>query len=1418
MYSIGFGLLIYISFIVLVEGQCFNESTCECHCKDCFSDCKSCLPGWSGSITNLCQKGNTLFNFSGVISKDSKLLDGDKTSSEENSDSDPSMLVQLRNSTSITQLTVHLELETEETYQIFVKDSKTSRDPSFLCDTYTHNEGRDTKTIIFKCKQPLVGTYIEIVPLKAKSIKVFEIEHFECSDGTYGENCSNICSDACGNQCDKDTGDCVCKAGFYGKLCNNVCSNLCKNSKCHSQSGDCIDCNPGRYGPSCQNNCSQGCRDPCNMTSGSCTCKQGYFLANCSQVCSKHCTNSGCVKENGTCLTCITGNYGPKCDLTCLGDCDGGCNKFTGECGTCTKTKYGPLCNKTCPVTCEDELCERQTGECNMCVRGFWGDRCSENCSINCEGGICDKHSGECEQCKKGLWGDRCSENCSINCEGGICDKHSGECEQCKRGFWGDRCSENCSINCEGGICYKKFGDCKQCKGGFWGVNCSDVCPRNCENCVNKFKCHNCSNGWYGVSCENPCPDHCGDSRSCDKVTGNCHICSLGYFGNTCNRKCSKYCDPTEMCDQENGRCKKCKAGRGGGNCTEMCNVQCKNFTCHKNESCVHGCKDGWFGPKCTEKCSLAVRNCAKCNDTTEPEPVCQRCFESWYLRDSECHKCPQNCISCKSDEKCFQCEKNMFHGETCKSTCDRACINNTCDLTGNCIYGCEKKKYGRECDQDCPIECKTCQNSSHCLTCEDGYEGALCSAGVDGRKKKADDCDAFDDTCTNDADSSFTSYLVVLAIVPLICLVPFLIIGLLKQKWKNRGLKSETEIIVLLDSKKRGPHYENIDISAYVTRGSVAFLEEIDQSNNDVLNDDIIKIENHVYVNVKVSRISTSSLWEYMLKNTANGNFLKEFQELPDGLLLRATEAKKAENKKRNRYKHIYPYDTNRVVLAAENEESCYINASFVDGFENPKEYIAAQGPFTSETVVDFWRMVWQQSVNAIVVLTNLEENGIMKCKKYWPSTQKTYGGIEVKNISSVSSNYHTVHSFHLLKESESRDLELFHFTAWPDKGVPSDVNSILDFRRIVKTKTGITNPIVVHCSAGIGRTGTYIALDYLINQGQRDKSVDVISCVTKLRNQRAHLVQTVEQYIYLYGALTKELTGKQSMVREGEFLTSYNQLKIPNPDIRKSELEEEFSLIEKLLPEVNEIQCQAAKDINNRPKNRYSNILAGDNDRVYLNGEGSDYINAIFLPSAQHRFGYIITNTPMDNTVEDFLSMVEEQEVYTIVQLTDNDEIDGWPGNYRFTPTSEKQRFDSFDLQSYQFHNNQVVHLYNGHLWNGKRFVPSGYRALASLVDAVLEERRNHSGSPVLVVCQNGAERSGLFCVLANLVEQLHLFRSVDVLQTVLNVRHRRSQVVPCMEQLEYIYDFIDNYLKMQNGEHVDEIVYFNEPNGLV
>lgn len=176
----------------------------------------------------------------------------------------------------------------------------------------------------------------------------------------------------------------------------------------------------------------------------------------------------------------------------------------------------------------------------------------------------------------------------------------------------------------------------------------------------------------------------------------------------------------------------------------------------------------------------------------------------------------------------------------------------------------------------------------------------------------------------------------------------------------------------------------------------------------------------------------------------------------------------------------------------------------------------------------------------------------------------------------------------------------------------------------------------------------------------------------------------------------------------------------------------------------------------------------------------------------------------------------MMADHEVLTIVQLdNDADEVFGnrcqskdetfFQNSFELNP-QEKTTFGNFELLACHFQDDHAlvsrhVKLYRGRFWKGSHVVPNDLQPMISLVETILSRRREQMENPVVVVCRDGAQRSGLFCVLANLVEQLQLSGSVDILQTVLNVRHRRPQIVPCLEQLEYIYDFIKKYLESGN-----------------
>ncbi|XP_052685705.1 uncharacterized protein LOC128165327 [Crassostrea angulata] len=1381
MILIAFLLIFQVLFASkVIHGQCTSNGTCVCHCGNCTSGCDACLPGWSGSTINHCQKYNTIY---GKASTNTALLDGDFDTYVEDNNIPPYIRVEFQTFFKLSQVDVTLELAERIIYTVYVKNDSYRRADSMICLNFTSGDVSMKKTVTVTCNTPLQGNFFEIVAssfpgLPRTTLKVFEIERFECSNGTYGENCSEICSAGCNKECDKETGDCVCRSGYWGSFCNRTCPLHCNKNLCDSNTGDCYSCDYGYYGVKCEGRCAEGCLESCNMTSGLCFCKLGFYSANCSLQCQSNCARNECVQETGHCKSCNDGKYGDFCDLECFGSCSGSCDRRNGICGICGKHRFDTYCNQTCPNNCEEDICDRVTGECKICLKNTFGTYCNQTCPKNCEEGLCDRVTGKCDNCLNNTFGTYCDQTCPVNCE--TCDRNGEKCTKCKKGYMGDVCSKTCPDHC---------GDCNQ----------------------DGYICKTCENGWFGIKCETNC-GRCGGNGSCDITTGDCHLCYVGYFGNSCKKKCNEFCDSSKPCNKITGKCHDCKPGQYGEYCTKFCSRTCRNLKCFSNQTCVDGCADGFFGSYCDSPCSAAVPSCNQC-ELVNNVLVCQRCADPFYLEGSTCIECPDYCSSCSSGLKCLECKTKRFYGDSCNITCNKHCLNMTCDITGQCQHGCDDSKYGSRCDKDCPSGCRTCHNSSVCLEYEDRYFGKSgtkhCPAMNNVDKKNQNE--------KRDSTSTLIAVVVTSLMIFATSTVVFVIIGQMKQKWKKRSRPKEQhsdEPFI----KRSGHIYENAGLSVYNIRGSQALLIEIDPEENTKEAEETDEIESPTYVNVNMTHISLKMLWKYKLQNTANDVLDTEFKSLPSGLLLKSEEAKKSANKKKNRYKSVYPYDTNRVVLSTDSEmhSNKYINASYINGVEAPKEYIAAQGPFTDETVADIWRMVWHENVNTIVILTNLEENGVKKCKKYWPSTENMYGDIQVKTVSSVSSSCYKVRLFQLTMENEVRTVEQFHFTAWPDKGVPSTVKTILEFRKNVRNKADIRSPVVVHCSAGIGRTGTFIALDYLINQGQKDGKVDVVSCVSNLRYQRTHLVQTVEQYIYLYSAVTKELTGKESGLKENEFMKYYSQMKRIDESNGKTFIEEEFNLIEKLGPIFDEKRYQTAKALINRHKNRHSNILADDSFRIHLNRQDSDYINAIALPSAQQKFGYIITNTPFSEIVDDFFSMVADHNVYTIVQLdNDADEVFGtrcqsknetFPHNTFELKPREKNTFGYIEVLTCHLQDDHAlisrnVELYQGRFWNENHVVPKDFQPMMSLVEEILNKRRMENGNPVVVVCRDGAQRSGLFCVLANLVEQIQLSGSVDILQTVLNVRHRRPQIVPCLEQLEYIYDFIKKYLESGN-----------------
>jgi len=237
--------------------------------------------------------------------------------------------------------------------------------------------------------------------------------------------------------------------------------------------------------------------------------------------------------------------------------------------------------------------------------------------------------------------------------------------------------------------------------------------------------------------------------------------------------------------------------------------------------------------------------------------------------------------------------------------------------------------------------------------------------------------------------------------------------------------------------------------------------------------------------------------------------------------------------NRPKNRFTNILPYDHSRVKLQPTDDEegSDFINASFVPGFNSKREFIVTQGPLHS-TRDDFWRMCWETNSRAIVMLTRCIEKGREKCDHYWPfdTDPVYYGDIQVTILNESHYPDWNINEFRMMRGDTVRTIRHFHFTTWPDFGVPEPPQTLVRFVRAFRERVSPEQrPIVAHCSAGVGRSGTFIALDRILQGIRKYDVVDIFGIVYEMRKERVWMVQTEQQYICIHQCLLAVLEGKE-------------------------------------------------------------------------------------------------------------------------------------------------------------------------------------------------------------------------------------------------------------------------------------------------
>ncbi|KAM9797060.1 protein tyrosine phosphatase receptor type Fa isoform 1-T1 [Syngnathus typhle] len=568
---------------------------------------------------------------------------------------------------------------------------------------------------------------------------------------------------------------------------------------------------------------------------------------------------------------------------------------------------------------------------------------------------------------------------------------------------------------------------------------------------------------------------------------------------------------------------------------------------------------------------------------------------------------------------------------------------------------------------------------------------------------------------------------------------------------------------------------------------------------------------------------IASCDLADHIDRLKANDGlcFSQEYESIEPGQRFTWEHSNMEINKPKNRYANVIAYDHTRVLLAPVDgvPGSDYINANYVDGYRKQNAYIATQGPLP-DTLGDFWRLVWEQRTSTVVMMTRLEEKSRVKCDQYWPSRgTETYGMIQVTMLDSVDLATYSVRTFALYKNgsSERREVRQFQFMAWPDHGVPEYPTPTLAFLRRVKAcNPPDAGPMVVHCSAGVGRTGCFMVIDAMLERMKHEHSVDVYGHVTCMRAQRNYMVQTEDQYVFIYEALLEAaLCGNTEVAARNLYAHVHKLSQVP-PGETVTAMELEFKKLAN--SKAHTSRFISANLPCNKFKNRLVNIMPFESSRIVLQPirgvEGSDYINASFIDGYRLQRAYIATQGPLAETAEDFWRMLWEHNSTIVVMLTKLREM-GREKCHQYWPAERSARYQYFvvdpmaeyNMPQYILREFKVTDARDGQSRTIRQFqfndwpeqgVPKNGEGFIDFIGQVHKTKEQFGqDGPITVHCSAGVGRSGVFITLSIVLERMRYEGAVDVFQTVKTLRTQRPAMVQTEDQYQLCYRAALEYL---------------------
>ncbi|XP_041281692.1 receptor-type tyrosine-protein phosphatase S isoform X8 [Onychostruthus taczanowskii] len=651
-----------------------------------------------------------------------------------------------------------------------------------------------------------------------------------------------------------------------------------------------------------------------------------------------------------------------------------------------------------------------------------------------------------------------------------------------------------------------------------------------------------------------------------------------------------------------------------------------------------------------------------------------------------------------------------------------------------------------------------------------------------------------------------------VLAVVFIICIV--IAILLYKNKPDSKRKDSEPRTKCLLNNAEIAPHHPKDPVEMRRIN-----FQTPDSGLSSPLSDPEFDLESML----SHPPIPVSELAEHTEHLKANDNLKlsQEYESIDPGQQFTWEHSNLEVNKPKNRYANVIAYDHSRVILLPIEGivGSDYINANYIDGYRKQNAYIATQGPLP-ETFGDFWRMVWEQRSATIVMMTKLEEKSRIKCDQYWPGRgTDTYGMIQVTLLDTIELATFCVRTFSLHKNgsSEKREVRQFQFTAWPDHGVPEYPTPFLAFLRRVKTcNPPDAGPIVVHCSAGVGRTGCFIVIDAMLERIKHEKTVDIYGHVTLMRSQRNYMVQTEDQYSFIHDALLEAVACGNTEV-PARNLYSYIQ------KLAQIEAREHVTGMELEFKRLANSKAHTSRFISanlpcNKFKNRLVNIMPYETTRVCLQPirgvEGSDYINASFIDGYRQQRAYIATQGPLAETTEDFWRMLWENNSTIVVMLTKLREM-GREKCHQYWPAERSARYQYFvvdpmaeyNMPQYILREFKVTDARDGQSRTVRQFqftdwpeqgVPKSGEGFIDFIGQVHKTKEQFGqDGPISVHCSAGVGRTGVFITLSIVLERMRYEGVVDIFQTVKMLRTQRPAMVQTEDEYQFCYQAALEYL---------------------